>query len=273
MVEIGMNHDFFRDAPVVPRSVQHLEPGAQATKYNTATMKVIGQWLGVSPAKLEHVVNDVTGGAYRRVASPVESWWKDDPLSPADILVVQGFVPRSDHTRSVSEFYDEAERLERAYLTAKKKGTEFKETAEYRRFTRIRGLVSDIRGVRDKQPPGRDSRFKVERYIVGAARWALGKSDMERYPNPLTATDLPKEVQEVRDAHLATAAHTTAKPDRKKVKKEARQASINAGAYLEEIGVPEAELAELLEAKLKGKTYDTKRLWKNRLHKYLEIPL
>ena len=265
-IEVGMNHDFFRDAPIVPRSVQHLEAGAQATKYNTATMKVLGQWMDVSPAKLEHVVNDITGGAYRRVVSPVESWWKDDPLSPSDIPVVQGFVLRSDRTRSVSEFYDEAERLERAYLTAKKKETKFGETAEYQRFTRVRGLVSGLRDVRDKQPPGRDSRFEVERYIVGAARWALGKSDMERYPNPFTAKDLPKEVKEVRDAHLATAASTVARhDDSNPVKPATVRTSKAAAAYLREVGISHDDLAELLLKKMQKTAKKSGRSVKNKI--------
>jgi hypothetical protein len=97
--------------------------------------------------------------------------------------------------------------------------------------------------------------------VVGAARFALGKDEMERFPNPFTAKDLPEDVQVVIDDALATAAYSTARgdtitPDGK-----------NAQMFLKDAGIDRARLGRLLVQKLRkqGYTDETAAAWRSRM--------
>jgi hypothetical protein len=271
-IEIGLNRDF-RGKPIVSKGLQHLEPKDQANQYNTALMKAIGQWLNVSPAKLEYAVNDLSGGMYRRLAnraSLVDSWWKGDPLSIADLPVVEGFVLRGENTRSVDEFYERSDKLNSQRASAKLRDESLPEADEaaYRRISRTRDLMSDLRDAAQTLPPQSDERMAVERMIVGSARFALGKDPMDHYPNPLTATDLPAEVKAVVDDHLGKAAFTVARIEKLRAASDDDKASQKAAElYLEEAGVNEAEIARILRARLRKAGYGSEAVgaWQRRL--------
>lgn len=66
IVDIGTNQDF-AGRPIVPRSQENKLPQDQYKPYTTGLMKLIGKQIGVSPAKLEHLVNSYTAGLYGRI--------------------------------------------------------------------------------------------------------------------------------------------------------------------------------------------------------------
>lgn len=271
-IELGLNKDF-RGKPIVSKGLQHLEPKDQASQWNTSLMKAVGQWLNVSPAKLEYAVNDLSGGMYRRLAnrvSLVDSWWKGDPLSVADLPLVEGFAIRGEHTKSVDEFYTRSDELnaQRASARLRKESMPEADESAYRRISRTRDLMSELRDAAQKLTPQSDERMAVERMIVGAARFALGKDQLPLYPNPLTATDLPSEVKTVVDDHLGKAAFTVARIAKLRSANDDDKASEKAAElYLEEAGVDEAEMARILRSRLRKAGYGSEAVgeWQRRL--------
>lgn len=271
LLEVMMNYDFFRDAPIVPEGVDELKAGEQYTRYNTALMKVIGQHIGVSPAKLEHVVNSTTGGLYRRASKTlIDSWWSDDPLSAADIPIVEGFVFRGEYTRSVDEFYDKYEDIKAERSTAKARGRKVspEDEATFQRLNRIRGIISELRAAARERKGGRDDKFEVERYITGLSRMALEKDEMERYPSPFSSDELPKDVQAVIDDHVGRAAYSTARiAALGATTDEERRKQKSAEEFLESTGMDEGAMSRILTIRLRKMGYgtDAQNSWRKRL--------
>lgn len=77
-LQVWDNRDWFRDKPIVPEWMEkHRIPAEQAHRYNTRTARWMGEALGISPAKLEHFVGQMTGGlapGFARWAEDVISW-------------------------------------------------------------------------------------------------------------------------------------------------------------------------------------------------------
>jgi len=207
-LEAWANYDTFREKPIENQRMQRLKPGDRATPYNTALMKAIGNWLNVSPAKMEHVVDSVSGGGYRRIYGTAERLAEGRPEA-ADVPFVGAFVVRKDYAKSIDDFYNEKDRLEQEYNSAKAKGDVPNELADkFHRFEEYAELMQALRapigGERD-----RDKRFQYEKYIVGLSRAALGQEELERYPNPLKGdvSGMPKEIAEARREYVGRLAN------------------------------------------------------------------
>ena len=175
----------------------------------------------------------------------------------------------------IGTFRSEAYRLRAARDEAEKTGITFKEEADYHRAERLLDLTAALRKL------GKDTgqEEEVKKYIAGASRWGLRWKDEERYPNPLTAKDLPEDVRQAVEKHLITAAYTTAKPEKLKLLDDEQKAvQAAAQAYLKEVGVDASELADLLGVKLKQKSKSGEKgmgwkaagQWKRRLKDRLD---
>ena len=56
------NYDFFRDRPIVPRSLDRLVPEDQVYPWTSGTARKIGGAIGASPIKVEQFIKDVLAG-------------------------------------------------------------------------------------------------------------------------------------------------------------------------------------------------------------------
>lgn len=248
-LETFFNWDFFRDRPIVSERLSDLEPRDQSYEYNTALSKAIGDYLNVSPAKLDHFLDSTTGGLFPRT-------WKfgekaapgGEPLEWGDVPGISGMSIQKDYTRSVDEFYQATDDALRRYNSAKHRGeTISKEMhAEYYRLTQAQVLFADLRKL-SKGETDREKRFAVERYIVGASRALLGKKSLDRYPNPFEAEIMPKEVASVVDEHIASKAWAAASS--KKLTPEAQRPA----QYLSDLGVSKQRAVRALVHKMKTK--------------------
>lgn len=205
-IEAKFNYDLFRNRPIYPsEKMRHRLPAEQYTAYNTDTMKAIGGWLGISPAKLEHIVNGTTGGLYRNLAVPTERLASEgQPIEPREVWPISAFSLRTDYTKSPDEFYDRlaAVQQERGSLQAKGEMVSEGLEREHDRLSSLSGLMGDIRQlVPDVR--NRNERFKYERYLVGLGRFALRRPELDRYPNPLTDSGAPDDLRILRDEWLA----------------------------------------------------------------------
>ncbi len=270
-LEIYSNKDLFRQQKIVPEYLEDAKPHLQTKKYTTGTMKVIAGWLNVSPAKLEHMAEGLTGGMYRRVTAPVEKWWRNDPLDPSDIPVQQGFVLRKQYTRSMREFYEQAKetRIEYRSLGLEDKTVPKSLQRQHYRLERGRDVLAALRKASDAATT-KDAKWEFERHMVGVARMMLGKDEVDIYPNPYTATDLPKAIKAVVDDDLTRAAYTVAKPD-KLVNPTTKATVDNSVEYLRSIAAPQKTLVNLLTKRmLEDKLGDeTRTSWRRRLRRRL----
>ncbi len=202
-LEAWANYDTFREKPIENQRMQQLRPGDRATPYNTELMKAIGNWLNVSPAKMEHVTDAVTGGGYRRIYGTAERLAEGRP-EPADVPFAGSFVIRKDYSESIDNFYKEKDKLEQDYNSAKLKGQPSNELADrFHTFQEYAELMQAIRAPIGEEHD-RDKRFEYEKYVIGLSRAALGKETLDRYPNPLTASaeTMPPEIAKARKDYV-----------------------------------------------------------------------
>lgn len=198
--EAYFNWDFFRAQPIVSDAQQHLPAADQYSTYNTLLMRQIGKVLGVSPARLEHAVNQMTGGMYRQAEAPVEALVAGRTLDTADEPLVSGFTLRRDFSRTTDDFYSAKQELAATVESQKLHGQAPNEAdvLQLRRLEQYAELMQDIRRPL-RELPERDARFGGERLLIGLARDAMGEAPLARYPSLFTAPDLTPEQAKVRD--------------------------------------------------------------------------
>lgn len=191
----------FRDAPIVgPGTLEHRRPEDQYAPHTTWLAREVGKLFNVSPARFEHFVEGVTGGMYGNIARTFEILghagteefrWTDVP-GP-----MRAYGVRKNYTRSVDDFYGYRQKIQQDAGSDKlhERRNDLTET-ENRRLrytsqllTELRPLIPDTRD--------REQRFAIEKYLTGAARFALGREELELYPNPLTDPDAPEELKQV----------------------------------------------------------------------------
>lgn len=269
-VEAIFNWDTFRNAPLVGPDLENRKPEDQYHSYNTELMRQVGKLIGVSPAKLEHLVEGVTGGMYGRVARPTEAAIKGEKL-PAEAFGTSGFELRRDYSQTTEDFYRARTEATQTYNSSKDKNAiDPKQKAEYKRYEEIAGLMSKLReGVKDVKD--RDERFTHEKYMIGLARWAMHKEPLERYPNLLTSDtkDMPEEVKAIRDEYMGRLAFRLSTPlpkrehgeslvhfqeRREKYKESVEQAA----SLIADLDVSEQEWLALMRAEAKRRGYTTK---------------
>lgn len=127
IVEQVANKSFFTDRPIVSQNLQRLQPEAQFEPWTHETSIQIGRALGISPARVDHLLRAYTGsiGEYVLSASDVvvTNLW-DFPATPTrrinDYPLVGRFVKEADPPSAVkwrSEFYELYRELDAAHKT------------------------------------------------------------------------------------------------------------------------------------------------------------
>jgi hypothetical protein len=122
IIEWMTNHSFFTGRQIVPEGKEDVAPQLQYTRWTTSTMKKLGELLGLSPAKMENSLFDITGGLGKYAVSIIDAILEGTGLSPteiepsktwADMPVIKAFVVRSPYGSSgeaVNRFYSTLEK-------------------------------------------------------------------------------------------------------------------------------------------------------------------
>jgi hypothetical protein len=100
IIENATNWQFFKERQVVPQSRTGLLPELQYGKYTAETAKIIGERLGMSPAKVENLIQGWTGGTGKysldaldmAIAALTGEKTPKRPIEAADIPVLKAFV-------------------------------------------------------------------------------------------------------------------------------------------------------------------------------------
>jgi hypothetical protein len=144
---------------------------------------------------------------------------------------------------------------------------DFKGTPEARRARRTAGLLTDLKKLAKKQEDSGQSSTKTELYAVGTARWALGRKEIARYPNPVPAVDdLPSDIKEVVMGHLALAAYAASGiADWAGAEQESRDEAIAAAEYLVELDINPLDVLPYLSQRLRKQGIGLDRIRKRNM--------
>lgn len=127
--------DHFRDRPVVPRSLQGLDPSEQYTDYTPEIVRDIGGAAGVSPLKIQHAVEGYTAGLGKSAVEILDAVYREAkgedpgrlPPLPATAKTIPGagaFISPSPYgfgSEPVNQLYKMAADAETAYRTLNRK--------------------------------------------------------------------------------------------------------------------------------------------------------
>jgi hypothetical protein len=214
MAGVGPIVDVWRDktwygGPIEPLATQRLSKGLRADPKNLETSKVLGAHLGrlgLSPAQTEYLLNQWTGGAYTSVVGTIEGAAQRQ-LPGEAVPGLRRFVVRSDYQRQIRDFYDRQRELSQSVADAKfLESPDAAQESRLRQFNRkARVLSSVFKAMRAADNP--DDRRTIERHAVGLAAFALGETERDLYPNPLSkSATLPPSMEKIRTDYLRNAA-------------------------------------------------------------------
>ena len=121
--ELKANHNFFTDRPIVPVREQYLPKPQQYGPYTSETAKLIGKIADVSPRKVDHTVNKVTGLLGRTAVSGMDAVLRgagvaDKTVRPeadiTDLPILGDFFTKTTAAGSntMSRFYNDKEKVE-----------------------------------------------------------------------------------------------------------------------------------------------------------------
>ncbi len=168
MIESVANRKFFFDAPIEGMSDQGKLPEARYDERTSMTMRIVGDWIGMSPKKLQHLWNGYFGtmGMYALgAADAVSNWATDRPDRPAkgieDLPVMKVFyrgdkaAKSTQYTTDVYDYWSEVEEIYRTIRAFRKEGkveeanelqAENRNKLKYRRaLGKARKQLGDIR--------------------------------------------------------------------------------------------------------------------------------
>lgn len=204
-IETTFNVDLFKSnllagefVPIVDENgLGRFKDRDQTTPDSTLLARWAGQTLGMSPAKVDHFLDGVTGGATSRYMRFFETFDVQD-------FALSGVTVKNDYMRSIGDFYRDAAQAEKAWMSSRitdgntdELGPGDQALADRNHaFGWYAGVMSELRDLVPKEST-RDERYAVNRYIAGLARQAMGKEPLEQFPNPFQSRDLPPEVAAV----------------------------------------------------------------------------
>lgn len=135
MIESVANRQFFFDKPIEGMSDQGKLPEARYDENTSMTMRIVGDWLGMSPKKLQHLWNGYLGtmGMYALGAADMAANWATDrpdrPAKGLEDLPVMKVLYRGDgpakstqYTTDVYDYWSEVEEIYRTIRAFQKEG-------------------------------------------------------------------------------------------------------------------------------------------------------
>ena len=208
------NYDYFRGRDLVPDYLQAEIPQKQFTPYTLETSKVIGNALGMSPIKVEHLLTSASGGMYRRFLDASEAVI-ENRVGVEHIPVVRAFAMNRHQAQSVNDFYT---RLEEAAARAETEewqtGKVSPESAkELARLKMYGELMQSVRKAEPRDMKGR-RKFEWQHYLVGLARQALERDPLENNESPLATNTMPGRLRDVVTDFVGRQAKTAVLGDR-----------------------------------------------------------
>ena len=175
--EVWTNYNSFRGRVIDPQYEADVElPKDRYSKYTTETAKAIGELLGVSPRKVEHLMSGYTGGLMLDTIVSAERLFgvRKDSGEPSknDWPVVGTIFARSPYGngRSVNDFYERLQELRQ------KKGSKALDRSEKSQLIRMETASKIMANLRKQRDRGQKSTEEANERITKLARKALKRS-------------------------------------------------------------------------------------------------
>jgi hypothetical protein len=210
-VEVAFNYSLFGKRAITSASLQKLEAPDQYYEYTSGVAKQVsrilhdasGGKISLSPAKMDHLANGLSGGLYGNITAPIEKALSGEAWSTSDVPGLKGITLRKDYAKSVDDFYGKKEILDKSHESKKLHGKTGEENLDtWRKMQYVSALMTDMRKVSRTLPT--DDQSKTGLALAGLARAALGRESLQRYPNPLAdPSSVPDAVQLVIRKHIA----------------------------------------------------------------------
>lgn len=217
--EMKADFDFWRMRAIEGQNMRDDRlPVDRSKPWTRPAAKWLGENVGgLSPLQWDFAMDRLSGGMTGRLQDEAKDL-KEGRFA-ATVPFVSGVVEKREYTRSIDDLYDALGKAkqEKGSGTLNKTLTNEQYATAYK-LDKGADFVRDLRHLAD----GKDAATKdqYEKLAVGAARFFLGKNTNDRYPNPLTAKDLPADVAEaakkLRFSIVNTATDQLSKEDRKR---------------------------------------------------------
>lgn len=177
VVENMSNYSFFSDAPVVPGYLSKL-PDEMQYNVNTSSMaKFLGEKLGYSPIKIDHLMSGYAGNVYRGAMETVNFVERDNKSIPhvTDMPILNGltYMPYKNPA-SVTKFYDEWEKMEKEHNLFKQTGKQRDGYSE-NRYKRMKEASNKMTELNKKERA-----IVMDKRLDTGRRYALQRSIQEQ---------------------------------------------------------------------------------------------
>jgi hypothetical protein len=182
--EATFNKNFYTGRDIVSRSIENRLPEHQYYPYTLETSKLLGKAAGVSPAKIDHVIRQMTGGMLPYTIRQVEEMVgaRENKYHKADLPIVGSLFYRERPFRSASldKMYSELDRLgdlkgsESVRRREGNKDWKLMEPKDRMKLKRLRKAASVIAELRKRHKAGRLSDDDVRRRSILVSKRALG---------------------------------------------------------------------------------------------------
>lgn len=179
MAEAAFNYDAFREQPVVsPWTERGKLPEDQYGAWTTEASKALGKVIGVSPAKIDHVLGGYTGGLAIRGIRTMESLLRVREarvreglagVPVVDIFVKEG--PELGRSRSMDDLYRLREDL------SQKAGSKKATAEELAQLKRLNHAADVLKEIRDAVKDGTMERTDAGVQMLDVARWAMERDN------------------------------------------------------------------------------------------------
>jgi len=215
VLETAANYSMFRERPIVSERLQKLQGRDQFYEHTSALAKGAADFLyetsggkvDLSPAKIDYLTDALAGGVYRRITSPVEKFVKGEGWKLADAPGLKSVTLRKDYSKSIDDFYDYANELDKAHSSHKLRKEKYEDLDKWRETKYAAELMTDIRKAGRDLP--QEQRDKVDDWLTGISRAVLDRPQLDSYPNPLAdPSKLPSPIRKVVQEHIGRKANT-----------------------------------------------------------------
>lgn len=177
IVENMSNYSFFSDAPVVPGYLQKLPDDAQFNANTSSMAKFLGEKLGYSPIKIDHLMSGYAGNVYRGAMETVNFVERDNKSIPhvTDMPILNGltYMPYKNPA-SVTKFYDEWEKMEKEHNLFKQTGKQRDGYSE-NRYKRMKEASNKMTELNKKERA-----IVMDKRLDTGRRYALQRSIQEQ---------------------------------------------------------------------------------------------
>jgi hypothetical protein len=175
------------------------EPWARYNKWTSVASKEIGKLVNVSPKRIDYVLDQMSGGGYKRLQD-YGQWMINPHLTPKEFGNVpgaKGLYPWKEEDRDSREFSEEYDRVTKRYETERAEGKVGPDLAykylKARLFYDFIGKIFDVQTNYETV----DQRRPYSKAIIGMSQMALGRNRGKRYTS-LFDDDLPEDLKPVK---------------------------------------------------------------------------